>query len=143
MFADHPTAFETELDTRKQAWQQQHDGSRVTKRVRQHLRTDLAIEWHTRDHGRPPAGRRELHSYIAKASSHPRVAVAGFDLTFSPPKTVSALWALASPDLAGAVRAAHTAAVEDALIQAQARVASTRAGHEGARHVTVRGISAA
>lgn len=143
VFADHPTAFETELDARKQAWQAAHDGQRFTKRVRQHLRTDLAIEWHTRDHGRPPAGRRELHSYIAKASSHPRVAVAGFDLTLSPPKSVSALWALAGPELAAAVRAAHTAAVDDALIQAQARVFSTRSGHEGARHVPVRGISAA
>ena len=143
VFADHPTSFEIELDVRKQDWRDAHDGAQVTKRVRQQLRTDLAIEWHTRDHGRPPAGRRELHSYIAKATSHPRVAVAGFDLTFSPPKSVSALWALAEPDLAAAIRAAHTAAVDDALIQAQARVASTRSGPEGARHVGVRGISAA
>jgi conjugative relaxase-like TrwC/TraI family protein len=143
VFADHPTAFETELDRRTRTWQQQHDGLPVPKAVRQRLRTHLAIEWHTRDHGRPPAGRRELHSYIAKATSHQRVAVAGFDLTFSPPKSVSALWALAGPDLAAALRAAHTAAVEDALIQLQTRVAATRSGHEGARHVEVRGISAA
>lgn len=143
VFADHPTAFEIELDARKQVWQDAHDGARVTKRVRQRLRTELAVEWHARDHGRPPAGRRELHSYIAKASSHPRVAVAGFDLTFSPPKSVSALWALAGPELAAAIRAAHTAAVDDALIQVQARVAATRSGHEGARHVPVRGIAAA
>ena len=143
VFADHPTGFETELDARKQAWRHEHAGARMSRQVRQRLQTDLAIEWHTRDHGRPPAGRRELHSYIAKATSHPRVAVAGFDLTFSPPKSVSALWALAGPDLAAAIRAAHTAAVDDALIQAQARVASTRSGHEGVRHVGVRGISAA
>ena len=143
VFADRPTAFETELERRKQTWQDQHAGARVTKQVRQRLQTDLAIEWHTRDHGRPPAGRRELHSYIAKATSHPRVAVAGFDLTFSPPKSVSALWALAGPELSAAIRAAHTAAVDDALIQAQARVAATRSGHEGVRHIGVRGISAA
>ncbi len=143
VFADHPTGFEIELEARKRTWRDGHGGARVTKRVRQRLRTELAIEWHSRDHGRPPAGRRELHSYIAKASSHPRVAVAGFDLTFSPPKSVSALWALADPELAAAVRAAHTAAVDDALLQVQARVASTRSGHAGARHVDVRGISAA
>lgn len=143
VFADRPTAFETELDRRKQAWQHEQCGARVTKQIRQRLQTDLAVEWHTRDHGRPPAGRRELHTYIAKATSHPRVAVAGFDLTFSPPKSVSALWALAGPQLASAIRAAHTAAVDDALVQAQARVASTRSGHEGVRHVPVRGIAAA
>lgn len=143
VFAGHPTPFETELDARKSAWRDAHDGRPAPKQVRHRLRTDLAVEWHTRDRGRPPAGRRELHSYIAKATSHPRVAVAGFDATFSPPKSVSALWALAGQDLAVAIRAAHTAAVDDALIQLQNRVALTRSGHEGARHVQVRGIAAA
>jgi hypothetical protein len=38
-------------------------------------------------------------------------AVAGFALTFSPPKTVSVLWALADLDIANEVAAAHDAAV--------------------------------
>ena len=143
VFADHPTPFETELDARRQVWREAHGGRPIPKQVRHRLPTELAVEWHTRDHGRPPTGRRELHGYIAKATSHPRVAVAGFDVTLSPPKSVSALWALAGPTLAAAIRQAHTAAVDDALIQAQTRVAFTRSGHAGARHVQVRGIAAA
>ncbi|MFZ1284392.1 MAG: relaxase domain-containing protein, partial [Propionicimonas sp.] len=81
VFADHPTPFETELDARRQVWREAHGGRPIPKQVRHRLPTELAVEWHTRDHGRPPTGRRELHGYIAKATSHPRVAVAGFDVT--------------------------------------------------------------
>jgi len=143
VFGTQATPFETELGTRLQAWQHDHNHVPVPKQVRHRLRTDLAIEWYTRDHGEPPAGRRELHSYITKAISHPRVAVAGFDTTFSPPKSVSTLWALAGPDLRAAIRAAHDAAVDDALTAGEAKVFFTRAGHSGARHVDVTGISAA
>lgn len=42
-------------------------------------------------------------------------AVAGFDLTFRAPKSVSILWAVTPPDVAGELRAGHDAAVEQAL----------------------------
>ncbi|HEY3408759.1 MAG TPA: MobF family relaxase, partial [Propionicimonas sp.] len=70
-------------------------------------------------------------------------AVAGFDATFSPPKSVSTLWALAPRPLAAAIRAAHEAAVTDALTEAEARVLFTRTGHKGARNVPVQGMVAA
>ena len=42
-------------------------------------------------------------------------SVAGFDLTFSPAKSVSTLWAVAPPEVAGQIKMAHDAAVLDAL----------------------------
>ena len=50
--------------------------------------------------------QRELAAAIAKLSRPPAQPVAGYDLTFSPVKSVSALWAVAdpadrSPDRAG------------------------------------------
>ena len=51
------------------------------------------------DHGREPADARELAATIAKHSRPRTNAVAGYDLTFSPVKSVSALWAIADrPD---------------------------------------------
>ncbi|QPR40235.1 relaxase domain-containing protein [Brevibacterium casei] len=47
-----------------------------------------------------------------------REGVAGFDLTFSPPKSVSALWALAGPELQGRIQDAHRQALEETLCQA-------------------------
>jgi conjugative relaxase-like TrwC/TraI family protein len=78
-----------------------------------------------------------------KATSHPRTSVAGFDLTFTPPKSVSALWAVADPRLAAAIRVAHNAAVAAAMTSAERRVVFTRQGHDGVRHVEVRGLLAA
>src|SRR3712207_4508677 len=58
-------------------------------------------------------------------------AVAGFDMTFSPPKSVSTLWALADPATQGAVLAAHRAAVEQALGFFERTALFTRTGTAG------------
>ena len=52
---------------------------------------------------------------IAKHSRPKSTAVAGYDLTFSPVKSVSTLWAVAAPPLAARIERAHQAAVKDAL----------------------------
>ena len=69
--------------------------------------------------------------------------MAGYDLAFSPVKSVSALWAVAGATLAGEIRAAHEEAVADALAFIERRVLHTRQGHKGARQVNTRGLLAA
>ena len=69
--------------------------------------------------------------------------VAGYDLTFSPVKSVSTLWALASPDVAGQVEAAHQDAVRATLAMLEKEVAFTRVGKGGIRQVPVTGLVAA
>lgn len=71
-----------------------------------------------------------------------RDGVAGFDLTFSPPKSVSALWALAGPELQGRLHAAHRQALEETLSWAEANIVQSRAGHGGVAHVAVNGVIA-
>lgn len=66
--------------------------------------------------------------------------VAGFDLTFSPVKSVSALWAVAPPQIARAIERAHDAAVNDALAYVEREVLFTREGTDGARQVETRGL---
>jgi conjugative relaxase-like TrwC/TraI family protein len=55
----------------------------------------------------------------------------GFDLTFSAPKSVSVLWALADTDVAEQVRQAHAAAVQDALGLVEHLAARAARGHQG------------
>ena len=146
VFGDTPTPFEAELAHRLNSWrlsQDLDDSVSVPKGVREELRTDLAREWFTARYGRPPEGPRELHGFIAKNSRKPRMALAGWDVTLSPPKSVSSLWAIAPPPLAAAIRHVHEAAVSDALAECERRVLFTRQGHEGARHVPARGMVAA
>jgi conjugative relaxase-like TrwC/TraI family protein len=142
VYANEPTPFETELARLVNARKDEHQES-VPQQVRDRLRTQLAREWFALEYGRAPSGPRELHGFIVKATSHPRTSVAGFDLTFTPPKSVSALWAVADPQLAAAIRAAHDAAVAAAMVSAERRVVFTRQGHNGVRHVEVRGLLAA
>ena len=52
--------------------------------------------------------------------------VSAIDATFSAPKSVSVVWALASPELRGRLEAAQEAAVDRALTYATDRVAMTR-----------------
>jgi conjugative relaxase-like TrwC/TraI family protein len=71
------------------------------------------------------------------------VAVAGFDLTFTLPKSASVLWALAEPRIQRAVAEAHRAAVDDVLAFLEQRALFTRIGSQGCAQVATRGMVAA
>ena len=60
-----------------------------------------------------------------------RKVVAGFSLTFSPPKSVSVLWALAPEETSAVVAAAQDAAVATALEYLQTHAAFCRRGKAG------------
>ena len=70
-------------------------------------------------------------------------AVAGFALTFSPPKSVSALWAVGDQATADQVLAAHDAAVAASLAFLEDHAAFTRRGHNGVLQVDTEGLVAA
>ena len=69
--------------------------------------------------------------------------VAGYALSFSPPKSVSTLWALADNEVTDAVRAGHDAAVEAALEFLQDHAAFCRRGHGGTGQEATAGYVAA
>ncbi len=70
-------------------------------------------------------------------------SVAGFALTFSPPKSVSTLWALADEKASAQVLAAHEAAVAASLSFVERHAAFTRRGHNGVLQVDTEGLLAA
>jgi len=69
--------------------------------------------------------------------------VAGFDLTFCAPKSVSLLWAFGSPEVAAEVVAAHEAAVDAALGVMEAEAARVRRGKAGRDVLDADGLVAA
>lgn len=75
-----------------------------------------------------------------------RRAVAGFDLTFSVPKSVSVLWGVADAVTQERIVAAHHAAVADVIALFEREVAATRAGISDAdgavAQVDVAGVAA-
>ena len=68
----------------------------VPTQVRAAIRTQVGRETFRATFGRDPVDARELAGLIATASRPQTTAVAGYDLTFSPVKSVSTLWALAT-----------------------------------------------
>jgi conjugative relaxase-like TrwC/TraI family protein len=110
---------------------------------RARIRTQVGREFFVAEHGRAPIDAAELAGQIAKSSRPRAQTVAGFDLTFSPVKSVSTLWAVADQAVAAVIERAHQAAVNDALAFIEKHALFTRTGRQGIRQVNVRGLVAA
>jgi conjugative relaxase-like TrwC/TraI family protein len=110
---------------------------------RAQVRTEVAWEFFRAEHRRDPVDAREVAATIAKQSRPRTQTVAGYDLTFSPVKSVSSLWAVADPPMAAQIERAHQAAVLDALGFIERHALFTRQGRNGVRQVNVTGLVAA
>lgn len=87
--------------------------------------------------GRDPRSGAQLRWPLASG------AVAGFDLTFRAPKSVSVLFGIAEPEVAREIADAHEAAVRDALGYLERDACLARRGRAGALQVDGRGFVAA
>ena len=92
-----------------------------------------------------PAVRWETIEQIQRAESRQKTkqAVAGFDLTFSPVKSVSAIWATADIGVQEQIVAAHHEAVDDVIDLIERHAAFTRTGDDGVAQLDTRGVIAA
>jgi conjugative relaxase-like TrwC/TraI family protein len=117
-------------------------GATLPASDRARVRTEIARQFFLAEHGREPMDARELAGQIAKDSRPRTQTVAGYDLTFSPVKSVSTLWAVADPEVAAVIERAHHAAVKDALKFIEKHALLTRTGPQGIRQVNVRGLVA-
>ena len=110
---------------------------------RARIRTAIAIDLFQEAHGRSPMDTRELSGQLARLSRQPTTAVAGYDLAFSPVKSVSTLWAVAPPDIARVIEEAHADAVADVLAWLEDHAVYSRTGRQGVAQVDVHGVIAA
>ncbi len=117
-------------------------GARPPFDVLARVRSEVARERFVEEQGREPSNARELSDALRRYSRPRQTAVAGYDLAFSPVKSVSTLWAVAPRQVAEAIAAAHDAAVRDALAFIEREVLFTREGRNGARQVETRGLVA-
>lgn len=92
-----------------------------------------------RGEARAEAVQRIREEEVAK---RPRTAVAGFDLTFSPPKSVSAIWGVADAGTQTLIAQAHHAAMHDTIALLEDRVAATRVGAGGIAQMPIVGVIA-
>jgi conjugative relaxase-like TrwC/TraI family protein len=84
--------------------------------------------------GEPLVRRPEPRRFVdAAGKEQKKDPVLGFDVRFSAPKSVSLLWAIGDPEVQGAVRRAHDAAVADALAYLERNACFVQRGRGGAR----------
>jgi TrwC relaxase len=146
VYAGEVSPFRIEVAKRiaaRQAGAGEFADESVSAALRAQVRTEVAREYFRKEHGRDPMDAREIAATIAKQSRPRTQTVAGYDLTFSPVKSVSSLWAVADPHVAAQIERAHRAAVQDALHFIERHALFTRQGRNGIRQVNVHGLVAA
>ena len=111
--------------------------------IRARIRTAVSREMFTENYGRPPADDRELSGFVARQSRVQTTAVAGYDLTFTPVKSVSVLWALAPRSMSRVIEECHHQAVAEAITFLEEHAAFSRMGADGIAQVNTTGLIAA
>ena len=117
-------------------------GDTVPEKAKQSIRTAVGTAMFAGEFGREPRHDHELAGYIARQSRPSSTAVAGYDLTFSPVKSVSTLWALAPPEVAAKIEAGHQAAVQGTLQWLENEAGYTREGAGSVSQIRIKGFLA-
>ncbi|MFZ2172805.1 MAG: MobF family relaxase, partial [Rhodococcus sp. (in: high G+C Gram-positive bacteria)] len=103
-------------------------GRRATKTESQAMMDREGARLFTAKHVRPPQDQRELRSWISAQKSLVRQPVAGYDLVFTPPKSVSVVWALADDETRREIERIHHETVTDTLRWIEQNACFTRTG---------------
>ncbi len=112
----------------------------VPEADKQLIRTDLLNTMFAQTYGRAPAGDQERSGFLARVSRPESSAVAGFDATFSPVKSISTLWAVAPKEVSEKIEAAHQAAVTSTMAWLETEAGYTRVGAGGVAQVDTKGL---
>ena len=111
-----------------------HDGAEPTKAQMQEIRFRVGGELYRQERGIEPT-HAQLRQFIAENSKKHQTAIAGFDLVFTPSKSVSIAWGLGDKELRKSIEAAHEHAIQDVVRHLESNVVMTRRGHNGIRQI--------
>lgn len=92
-------------------------------------------------HGRS-GNRVEVAKWMSRELSAKQNTVAGFDLTFSAPKSLSVAWGIADQEQAARLEGAHEAAIEQTIVWLEDEVIRARTGAQGIAFHTTQGLLA-
>lgn len=119
-------------------------GAPLDEHVRSTIRRRVQVEMFAAAHeGRPPSGDNELTKWLADQKRQMKSAVAGYEVVFGPPKSVSVAWALGDDATRELIAGLHRQAVKDTLTHLETNAAYTRQGNWGEAQVDIQGITAA
>lgn len=103
------------------------------------IRQRVGGELFRQSHGRDANSSEELSRWITAQDQNLKQSVAGYDMVFTPTKSVSIAWGLGDESLRKGIEEAHEAAIRDALGYLESNAVYTRRGYNGVRQVDVTG----
>lgn len=109
--------------------------------VRQSRMRVAAQEYEERFGHRAPDDK-QLGTFLSRELAKGSNSVAGYDLTFSPPKSVSVLWGLSDEATSEAIAQAHDEAIAETVDYLEQHVIGSRTGAGGVGQIDVSGIVA-
>ncbi|GAA2234281.1 hypothetical protein GCM10010413_36930 [Promicromonospora sukumoe] len=110
--------------------------------IRWNVARTLAQQEHAEKGGSGEVSDKDVATWMAKRGQQPRKAVAGYDLVFTPSKSISVLWGLGDQATREAITKAHTQAWQDTLGWIESEAALTRGGAGGVRQIDTHGLTA-
>lgn len=117
-------------------------GTPLSEPSKQAVRREVVSAMFREEHGRAPTAG-ELRRFAAGTPTRQQNAVAGYDLVFTPVKSVAVLWGLSSDQVRREIAAAHNAAVADTIKWIEQNAIYTRAGKAGVEQIDAGGVIAA
>ena len=138
---DNP--FLVALDHAFSAFATEHDRAPRAGAERERIRWQVATEMVRQSLDGAEPSEPEVASFLAHRSPADREGVSGFDLVFTPAKSVSVLWALADDTVREQISRAHAEAWQQTLAWIDREAAVTRTGHGGLKQIDTTGLTAA
>lgn len=102
-----------------------------TKEEAREIRNRVAGQTFREEHRREPRSKEELKRWVARQTKPQQQTVAGFDLVFTPTKSVSIAWGLGDETLRKGIETAHEKAIQDVVEYLEENVIYTRRGKGG------------
>lgn len=128
------TPFTLRVEEEVSRHRRMHDGAEPTTAEMRKIRFRVGAQMFRDERGIEPSNA-QLVQFVAQNSKAHQKAVAGFDLVFTPPKSVSIAWGLGDEQLRRGIESAHERAIQDVIRHLEKNVVMTRRGRNGVRQI--------
>lgn len=128
------TPFTLRVEEEVSRHRRMHDGAEPSTAEMKKIRFRVGAQMFRDERGIEPSNA-QLAQFVAENSKAHQKAVAGFDLVFTPPKSVSIAWGLGDKQLRRGIESAHEHAIQDVIRHLEQNVVMTRRGRNGVRQI--------
>lgn len=132
------TPFTLRVEEEVSRHRRMHDGAEPNTAEMKEIQFRVGAQMFRDERGIEPSNA-QLVQFVAQNSKAPQKAVAGFDLVFTPPKSVSIAWGLGDEQLRRGIESAHERAIQDVIRHLEKNVVMTRRGRNGVRQIETAG----